>query len=518
MSATTPDDSTAHHTPRPPGELTPLQRGLGLAVCLVTIVLAVLDIQIVSAATVPIVRDLDPAHGIDRIPWLVSAFALASAAVLPLYGKLCDVLGPKRVFLGAVTTFLTGSALCGAAQTIGELVAARALQGVGAGGLMSVTMVVLAHLKAPGDDNGGRGGSLGGVVAGGGMALGPWLGGVLSDHASWRWIFYVNLPLGLAVLVVGSLVLKLPGRTAHRSIDFPGAALAACFSAALILVTEWGGKQYAWSSPVIVGLALGSALSLGLFLWRQTTAAEPVLPLSMFRVPTLRWSFAIQGLMGAAMTGAIYYVLLYLQVVRAVPSSSAGLYLIPMAAGMTAVGLLSGRLAQHGWSERTFAICGAVVSTAAFLLLATTGTATSLWTVRGALLLLGIGFGQLIGLLIQLVQNTAPPAQLGVATTSIRFFQTLGQAMGAALLGTLLTRLYAAHGPGGDTTALTTLTGTAHAAGLRAYVSATDKVFLCGAALMGLALVCALLLPRRTPADRPAEGPAPEGDREPVPA
>lgn len=189
------------------------QRKIGFLVCLVTIVLAVLDMQIVSAATVPIVRDLDPAHGIDKIPWLVSAFSLASAAVLPLYGRLCDVLGAKHVFLGAVGTFLLGSALCGAAQSIGQLIAARAVQGIGAGGLMSVTMVVIAQLRGPGERD-AKGAGMGGILAGGGMAIGPWIGGVLSDHASWRWIFYVNLPLGAAVLVLGALVLKLPGTAA----------------------------------------------------------------------------------------------------------------------------------------------------------------------------------------------------------------------------------------------------------------------------------------------------------------
>src|SRR4051812_37038456 len=162
--------------------MTETQRKIGLLVCLVTVVLAVLDTQIVSAATVPIVRDLDPEHGIDKIPWLVSAFSLASAAMLPLYGRLCDVLGAKRVFLGALGTFLFGSALCGAARSIGGLIAARAVQGIGAGGLMSVTMVVIAQLKGPGEEKNSKGAGMGGIVAGGGMAVGPWLGGVLADH------------------------------------------------------------------------------------------------------------------------------------------------------------------------------------------------------------------------------------------------------------------------------------------------------------------------------------------------
>ncbi|OIJ92108.1 MFS transporter [Streptomyces colonosanans] len=485
--------------------MTDTQRKLGILACLVTIVLAVLDTQIVSAATVPIVRDLDPAHGIDKIPWLVSAFSLASAAMLPLYGRLCDTLGAKPVFLGALGAFLGGSALCGAAPSIGWLIASRAVQGIGAGGLMSVTMVVIAQLAGPGAKK-NKGAGTGGIVAGGGMAAGPWLGGFLADHAGWRWAFYVNVPLGIAALATAVVVLKLPRPATGRSVDFTGAVLAAAFSTALLLVTEWGGKQYAWTSPQVISLALAFACALGLFLRRQFTAAEPILPPSLFRIRELRLGFAIQGLTGAAMMGAIYYVLVYLQLVRGISSSSAGLYLIPMAAGITAVGIATGRLTERGWSERTFVISGSAVGTAAYLLLAATGPHTSLWQLRSALLLVGLGFGQLLGQLIQLVQQTAPRHQLGVATTAIRFFQTLGGALGATLFGTLLNRLY--DGPG-DVGSLVALRGADRVAGVTAYVSALDTVFLCGAVVMALCLLLALRLPRTRPVEaKPVEEPA----------
>ncbi|MFI6881100.1 MFS transporter [Streptomyces sp. NPDC050400] len=478
---------------RMPPSMSATQRKIGMFVCLFTIVLAVLDLQIVSAATVPIVRDLDPVHGIDQFPWLISAFALASAAMLPLYGKLCDTLGAKRVFLGAVATFLLGSALCGAAQSMTWLIAARAVQGLGGGGLMSITMVVIAHLKDPDDEAGGggrSGGGLGGIVAGGGMALGPWLGGVLSDHASWRWIFYVNLPLGLAVLAAGAAVLKLPDHPVRRPLDWAGAGLAASFSTALLLATDWGGKKYAWSSPEIIGLLCAAVAALALFLWRQNRAAEPVLPLSLFRIPELRWGFVVQGITGAAMMCAIYYVLVYLQVVRGLSSSAAGLFLLPMAVGMTGVGILAGRL---GWSARTFTLTGTLTMTAVFVLLAATVRPdTSLWLIRAELLLAGAGFGQLIGQLIQLVQEAAPRPLLGVATTSIRFFQTLGNALGAALFGTVLFRLF--HG---DVNTIPALGAAQHAAAVRDFVHATDIVFWCGAAVMLLGTVLATRLPRR---------------------
>ncbi|MCI3274534.1 MFS transporter [Streptomyces cylindrosporus] len=492
--------------------MTDTQRKIGFLVCLVTIVLAVLDLQIVSSATVPIVRDLDPAHGIDKIPWLVSAFALASAALLPLYGKLCDVLGPKRVFTGAIATFLLGSALCGAAQSMDQLIAARAVQGLGGGGLMSVTMVVIAHLKGPEEQGGGKGANVGGLVAGGAMAVGPWIGGLLADHASWRWIFYVNLPLGLAVLAGSAFALKLPEQHVRRPLDWSGALLAAAFSCALLLVTDWGGKKYAWSSPEVLALLTTAAAALALFLWRQLRAPEPVLPLTLFRIRELRLGFAIQAIMGAAMMGAIYYVLIYLQLVRGISSSSAGLYLLPMAIGMSAAGLLAGPLTARGWTPRTFTVSGTATTAAAFVLLATTtGPDTSLWLIRAELLLTGAGFGQLLGQLILLVQNASPRHRLGVATTSIRYFQNIGSALGTALFGTVLARLYASHGPGGDVSALAHLTGAARTDGVHAFVDATSVVFWCGAGIMAAASLLALRLPRSGP-----EPLTPEPTTEPV--
>ncbi|MGW2472451.1 MFS transporter [Streptomyces sp. NPDC001665] len=484
---------------------------IAVALCIVTILLAVLDSNIVSSATVPIVRDLDPVHGVDRIPWLIAAYQLAATAALPLYGKLCDTLGSKKVFIGALAAFLTGSALCGMAQSMGELIAARAFQGIGGGGLMSVTMVVLRQLGTAGPKEGdgpqevkGEGseakggdkkGSIGGIIAGAGMALGPWLGGALADHAGWRWIFYVNLPVGIAVLIAAALMVKVPARTTRHRIDFLGAGLAAVFSTALLLLTEWGGEDYAWTSPVIVGLAVAAAAALGLFLWRQATAAEPILPLSLFRLRLMRYGFAIQGLVGVAMMGSIVYVMIYLQVVRGVAATSAGLFLVPMAIGMTVVGLVSGRLVAAGWSQKTFVVSGTVFASAALALLTTLDTDTGLWTVRGALLLMGIGFGQLIGRLIELVQDTAPPAQLGVATTGVRFFQTLGTALGASLFGAVLSRVYASQSPGGTTSDIGRLTGTARDHALDAFVSSTDVVFACATGAMVLALILATRLP-----------------------
>ncbi|MGV9269793.1 MFS transporter [Kitasatospora sp. NPDC003701] len=486
--------------------MTEPQRKLGMLFCLITIILAVLDMNIVSAATVPIVRDLDPVHGVDQLPWLVSAFALAATALLPLYGKLCDVYGAKRALLGAVGVFLLGSALCGAAQSMTQLIAFRAVQGIGGGGLMSVTMVVMAQLKDPDEDKSGGGGGMGGIVGGAGMAVGPLIGALLADHLDWRWIFYVNLPLGLLVLVGSALVLKLPRSAGRRGLDFLGAALAAAFATGLLLVTEWGGKTYAWTSPELLGLAAGTALALGLFLWRQATAAEPVLPLSLFRVPEIRIGFAVQGLVGMGLMGAIMYVMLYLQVARGVEATSASLYLIPMALGMTAVGLAVNRLAARGWSVRAVLVSGAACATAALLLLGLNGPDTSLWLVRAELVLLGIGLGQLIGHLIGVVQEAAPVHQLGVATTGIRFFQTLGSALGAAFFGTVLARVFDSGEPGTPLGAVGRLTGAAREHAVHSFIDAVDVVFFSAAGVMALVMVLALQLRPTVP----AAGPQPE--------
>ncbi|WP_432277605.1 MFS transporter [Kitasatospora brasiliensis] len=475
--------------------MTPAQRRLGMLLCLVTIVLAVLDMNIVSAATVPIVRDLDPVHGVDRLPWLVSGFALAATALLPLYGRLCDVYGAKRVLLGAVGTFLLGSALCGAAQSMDQLIAFRAVQGIGGGGLMSVTMVVIAQFKEPDEPGGGgKGGAAGGVVAGLGMAIGPLVGALLTDHLGWRWVFYVNLPLGLLVMVGVALVVKLPSTGGRRGLDFVGSALAAAFAVGLLLVTEWGGKDYAWTSPVILGLAAATLGAFGLFLWRQATAADPVLPLSLFRIRAVRLGFAIQGLVGMGMIGSIVYVMLYLQVARGVAPTSASLYLIPMAAGMTGSGLLSGRLIGRGHPVRTFLVFGAGCATLALALLGLSGPDTGLWAVLAELALLGCGLGQLIGQLVTVVQEAAPRHQLGVATTGIRFFQSLGNALGVALFGTVLARVFEAGEPGRPLGAIRTLTGEAYEHAVRSFTEAVDVVFLSAGGVLALALVCVLRL------------------------
>ncbi|WP_091101821.1 MFS transporter [Nonomuraea pusilla] len=492
--------------------MTQRQRAIAMLGVLVTLVLAVLDQNIVSTASWAIVRDLDPVHGLERLPWLVSAYALAATAALPLYGKLCDVHGAKRVYLGALGAFLAGSALCGLAQDMAQLIAARSLQGLGGGGLMSVTLVVAAHLTPPRQR--AAAGGAGGLLAGLGLVAGPLLGGAFTDHAGWRWIFLVNLPAGLLVLVSAALVIRLDdgGRRPpdRPGIDYPGAALVAAASVLLLLVVEWGGGTYAWGSPVMLGLVALDVLLFAAFAVRQLTAAEPVMPLTLFRDPTLRVALPLQFLTGFGMAGGLLYTVIYLQAALGIAATESGLYLVPMAAGMVLSGAVSGVLIARGAAPKPFLVAGTALMAGAMALMGLLRSGTSPWTLRLDLLLLGAGLGLVLGIVIMLVQNAAPPERLGVATTAVRFVQVLGSALGTAVFGVVLTRVTEARLPPGVTAGDLSRAGDL-APGLRqrlvdALVSGVDAVFVTGAAVMGLALLLAVLL--RTP-EAAAEPPPP---------
>lgn len=450
------------------------QKRLAMVGILLTLILAILDQNIVTTASLAIARDLAPVRGLELMPWLITVYALAATAALPLYGKLCDVYGAKRVYLGAVALFLLGSTLCGLAQDMGQLIACRALQGLGGGGLMSVTLVVAAHLM-PADRRGNAGG-IGGLMAGLGLVAGPLLGGLFTDQLSWRWIFFVNLPIGLFVLVSAFLAITLDDGGLRRRIDYPGAALVAAAAVVLLLVVEWGGRTYAWDSATILGMiALDVALFAAL-VWRQVRAAEPILPRELFRNPTLRVALPLQLLTGLGMAGSILYTIVYLQTVLGVAPTQSGLYLIPMAAGMVASGTASGLLINKGARSKPFLLAGLGFVAVALMLLAFLGEHAATLTLSFDLFVLGLGFGQVLGIVVLMAQNAVAVPELGAATTAIRFTQTLGMALGTAIFGVVLNRVV-----GADRAP-------------EAFAAGTQAVFLSAAGVTVLALGLAVLL------------------------
>lgn len=432
--------------------------------CFVTLLLAILDINIVSSVAWKMAKDLDPVHGIDLLPWMVTSYALADCVVVPLYGKLADVYGAKRIYVSALVIFLIGSSLCGIAQNMVELIVFRCIQGVGGGGLMSVTMVILGTLfRDDGEDEKAKEGvgdgsmrvAWGGIMVGIGIALGPLLGAVVASNLNWRWVFYLNLPLVLFALVVAIFVIKLPRYSEQRKVDFLGAALIAGAAAALLLVAEWGGKQYAWGSSTILLLLVGGLVLLGLFVWRVLTAAEPLISLRLLKNPIFRVMMPIGVLAGAGLAGEVLYIGGYLQVGRGLSITQASLLNLPMAAGMMASVLLARSIVAVLGKFKYLLTSAGVLQAAVLFLFSQMDANTSLFEVGVGMFFLGLGMGQSLGLALQYLQNAVELSDIGVATTTQRFSQQLGNAVGFALFGGIVARYLGEH-----------LTGAAGAAGL----------------------------------------------------
>ena len=399
---------------------------------LLVLFLASLDQTIVSTALPTIVGELG---GIEHLSWVVTAYLLASTVSGPVYGKLGDLYGRKIVLQAAIVIFLVGSALCGLSQNMGELIAFRALQGLGAGGLIVTTMAVVADIFPPRDR--GRYQGFFGAVFGVSTVLGPLLGGFFVDHLSWRWIFYINLPVGIAALAV--IAVAFHPHTAQRkhAIDYAGALLLAGGLSGVVLFTSLGGTTYAWSSPQMIGvLVLGVGLLVA-FALVERSAAEPILPLSLFRNQTFRTTSAIGFIVGLALFGAITFLPLYLQIVKGLSPTSSGLQLTPMMGGLLVTSIVSGNLISRFGRYRPFPIAGTAVMTAALGLLATLGVETPVWKVSLYMVVLGLGLGMVMQVLVLAVQNAVPYEQLGVATSGSTLFRQIGGSIGVALFGAI---------------------------------------------------------------------------------
>lgn len=401
--------------------------------------LAALDQTIVSVALPHIVGDLG---ALNHITWVVTSYLLASTISTPIYGKLGDMYGRKPVFLTAILIFLAGSMLAGLSQTMTQLIGFRALQGIGAGGLMVGAQAIIADIVPP-RDRGRYMGLIGSVFAVASVA-GPLLGGFLTS-IDWRWIFYVNVPIGIVAVVIVSTRLHLRTPHTQHRIDYLGAALLTGGVGALILLATWGGTQYKWGSNEIIGLGIVGVALLAAFVWQESRAAEPLLPLQLFRSPIFSVANAMGFTIGMAMFGAIIFIPLYLQIVYGVSATSSGLRMIPLMGGLLVTAVLSGRAISRIGRYRPFPIAGTAVLVVGMFLLSLLGVHTPAWVASAYMVVVGVGLGLVMQVLVLAVQNDARPQEIGVATASATFFRSMGGAFGVALFGTVFATRLAHH-------------------------------------------------------------------------
>ena len=414
------------------GRLTGRALSTVFAALMLGMFLAALDQTIVSTALPTIVGDLG---GLNHLSWVVTSYLLASTISTPLYGKLGDMFGRKPLFLAAIVIFLAGSMLAGLSQSMAELIGFRALQGIGAGGLMVGAQAIIGDIVSP-RERGRYMGLIGSVFAVASVA-GPLLGGFLVDNLSWRWVFYVNMPVGAIAIAIVALRLHLHTPSIRHRIDYLGAVLLAGGVAALTLFTTWGGTQYAWSSTTIVGLGVGGTVLLVLFVGQETRAAEPILPLALFRSSVFSVASAMAFVIGMAMFGAIIFIPLFLQIVYGASPTSSGLRMLPLMAGLLAASIGSGRAISRMGRYRVFPITGTAILTVGMYLLSRLGPGTAPWVASVYMLVVGIGIGLVMQVLVLVVQNDAHPSQIGVATSSASFFRSMGGSFGVAIFGTI---------------------------------------------------------------------------------
>ncbi|MEU9920344.1 MDR family MFS transporter [Streptomyces griseoluteus] len=475
-----------------------------LLALMIAMMLAMLDNMIVGTAMPTIVGDLG---GLEHLSWVVTGYTLATAASTPVWGKIGDMYGRKGAFLGSIVIFLIGSALSGMAQGMGELIAFRAVQGLGAGGLMVGVMAIIGDLIPP-RERGKYQGMMAGVMA---LAMigGPLVGGTITDNWGWRWTFYINLPLGAVALALVSAVLHLPKKRAKAGIDYLGVVLLTVGITAIVLVTTWGGTEYAWTSARIMELiALGVVSLVGFVFW-QTKAAEPVLPLHIFKSLNFTLMSLIGFVTGFVMFGATLFLPLYQQAVQGASATNSGLLLLPMLGAMLVTSMVAGRVTTNSGRYKVFPIAGGVLMIIGLYLMSTMDTDTTRLTSGIYMAVVGAGMGCLMQVTMLVAQNSVEMKDMGVASSSATLFRTLGSSFGVAVMGALfnnrvqdvMTERAGALGKGIteksaqlDAASLAKLPAAAREAYQHAVSAGTHSAFLLGAAIAVVVLVAAVFV------------------------
>jgi EmrB/QacA subfamily drug resistance transporter len=466
-----------------------------------------LDQGIVGTALPRIVSDLG---GLDQLSWVVTAYLLTSTAATPLWGKISDLYGRRWTFQLAIGIFLVGSALCGLSQNMLELIVFRALQGAGGGGLFAVALSIIGDVIPPRER--GRYQGYFGAVFGVSSVAGPLLGGWLTDGPGWRWIFYVNLPVGLAALVVTSLVLRMPVVRRQHRIDYLGAVAIVAAVSSLLLYLDWRGREYGWTEPGALALLGAFVVLAAAFVLIEVRAVEPIIPMRLFRNPVFTVGNTFGFLAGIAMFGGFIFLPVYLQAVQGFSPTASGLSLLPAIVGIFSTSITSGRLITRTGRYKIFPVIGAAVLTLALWLLSHLSVDTPFWQVALYEYLFGAGLGFTMQTIVTAVQNAVEFRDLGVATGSTTFFRQMGASIGVAIFGSVLTsRLthYLAEGlakagvrPGAggmkfdanNVQAIQRLTEPAKSLVLTAFSHALDDVFLVGVPFLAIAFVVALFL------------------------
>jgi EmrB/QacA subfamily drug resistance transporter len=468
--------------------------------------LAALDQTIVSTALPTIVGDL---KGGSHIAWVITAYLLATTVSTPLWGKLGDQYGRKIFFQAAIVIFLVGSVLAGLSQSMFELIAFRAIQGLGSGGLMVGAQAIVGDIVSPRER--GRYVGLFGAVFGVASIVGPLLGGVFVDNLTWRWIFYINIPIGVVALIV--VASQVPGTLSriHHKIDYLGTAVLSAAATSFILLTSLGGTTYGWNSAPIWILGIAGVVLVGVFVVVERRAAEPVLPLHLFKLRAF-WVTSVVGfIVGFAMFGAITYLPAFFQVVRGISPTLSGLQLLPLMAGLLVVSIGSGQIISRTGKYRFWPIAGTAFTTLGLFLLSRMGVGTSTVLDSLYMLVLGMGIGGVMQVLVIIVQNAVPHEELGVATSGATFFRSIGGAFGTAIFGAIFSNVLVGnlarhlHGvslPAGFSSADVTPAVLSHLSAVvrhgfvAGYAESIQTVFLVAVPIAALAFLFTWLIPQ----------------------